>query len=187
MRKVSISNLVSLDGYIGGPNGEIDWFVSTVDKEFENYGIELIQSVDTMLFGRVTYQLMESYWPTAKPGADDQKVIDGMNNTFKIVFSKTLQNVGWNNSKLSKGNLIEEVTELKEQEGKNIVIYGSGSIVSQLSPARLIDDYRIFVVPVLLGSGIPMFKENIARIQLKLVETKKFDSGIVLMHYHIVR
>lgn len=183
MRKIIVSNLVSLDGSISGPNGEIDWFVNIADKEFENYSVSLINSIDTMLFGRITYQLMESYWPNATTATDDQRIIDAMNNYQKIVFSKTLNKVDWKNSRLVKGNLIDEVIQLKKQSGKDMVIYGSGSIVSILAQKNLIDDYRIFVSPIVLGNGKPLLSNIKEKINLKLLEMRKFNSGLVLLHY----
>jgi len=183
MRRVIVSNLVSLDGFMAGQNGEIDWFVKIADGEFENYGLELMRTVDTMMFGRVTYQLMESYWPSATTATDDQRIIDAMNNYAKVVFSKTLEKVDWTNSRLIRGDLAEEVSKLKALPGKDMVIYGSSSIVSALAEKGLIDDYRLFVVPIVLGRGKPLFNSIDSRIRLNLVETKTFRTGMVLLRY----
>ncbi len=183
MRKVIVSNLISLDGFIAGTDGEIDWFVNFADKEFEEYSIALLGTVDTMLFGRVTYELMASYWPTATPAANSQQVIDAMNNSQKVVFSRTLQKVEWKNSRLVRSDIAGEVSRLKQQPGKNIVIYGSGAIVSALTRARLIDEYRIFVCPVALGGGIPQFKGIKDRLRLSLKSAKSLGSGLVAMNY----
>ena len=184
MRKVIVSNLISLDGFYAGPAGEIDWFVNIPDTEFEAYGIKLMESIDTMLFGRVTYELMAAYWPTASPGADDQKVIDGMNRSAKVVFSRTLKKSEWNNTRLVAGDAAEEVARLKRQPGKDMVIYGSGEIVSALASKGLIDDYRIFVIPVVLGKGKSMFAGLQNRVNLKLMETRVFQTpGVTLLRY----
>lgn len=183
MRKVIVSNLVSLDGYYAGPNGEIDWFTGIVDKEFETYAIDLIKSVDMMLFGRVTYELMANYWPTAKPDTDDQRIIDAMNNYPKIVFSKTLKRVDWKNTRLVKEDAAEEVSKLKRQPGKDMVIYGSGTIVSALAQKGLIDDYRIFIAPIVLGNGKSLFDGVDSRIHLKLLDSKTFAAGLTVLHY----
>lgn len=183
MRKISVSNLISLDGFYAGPNGEIDWFVNIADKDFEEYSINLINSVDTMLFGRVTYELMESYWPDAKPENDDPRIIEAMNNYPKIVISNTLNKVNWKNSTLIKGDAVDAVANLKQKPGKDIVIYGSGSIVAALAEKNMIDDYRIFIYPVILGNGKRMFRNYESRLTLKLTDTKKFKSGLVLLHY----
>jgi dihydrofolate reductase len=183
MRKLIVSNLVSLDGFMAGPQGEIDWFTGLADQEFEEYGIQLIASVDTILFGRVTYQLMAGYWPTASSTEDDPRIIEAMNNLPKVVFSRTLAKVEWMNSRLVKGDAAEEVAKLKEQPGKHLVIYGSGGLVSALSRRGLIDDYRIFVAPVVLGAGLPMFRGLEQRIPLRLVEVKSFSTGMVMLRY----
>jgi dihydrofolate reductase len=182
MRKVIVSNLVTLDGFFAGPNGEIDWHV--VDEEFFNYvKFELQNEVDTILFGRVTYEGMASYWPTPAAAQNDPDTTDYMNKTPKIVFSKTLAKADWNNSTLVKGDLAQEVSKLKQQPGKNLVIYGSGTIVSALAQLGLIDDYRIFVVPVVLGRGKPLFSDITMPINLKLLRTKTFKTGVVLLSY----
>lgn len=181
MRNVIVSNLISLDGFISGPNGEIDWF--GWDKELESYGKEQLGSMGAILFGRVTYELMASYWPTATAATNDQMIIDAMNNLPKIVFSKTLEKVEWNNSRLVKDDIEGEVARLKREPGKDMVIYGSGSIVSALAQAGLIDEYRIFVNPVVLGSGKPLFKDIQSRLNLKHINTKTFGNGLVLICY----
>ncbi len=181
MRKVIVSIYVTLDGFFAGPKGEIDWFVW--DEETAKYSKDLLNAIDTVLFGRVTYELMASYWPTASPATEDPVIIDAMNNLPKIVFSKTLEKVEWNNAKLVKGNIADEVAALKQQPGKDIVIYGSGSIVSTLTQLGLIDEYLIFVNPIVLGSGKPLFKGLKDRLSLKLLKTRTFRNGIVLLYY----
>jgi len=181
MRKLIVSNLVSLDGFISGPNGEIDWF--GWDKELESYSKEQLGSMGTILFGRVTYELMVGYWPTATADTIDRMIIDAMNNLPKIVFSRTLDKVEWKNSRLVKDDIEGEVAKLKREPGKDMVIYGSGSIVSALSQAGLIDEYRILVNPVVLGSGKPQFGDIKDRINLKLLSTKTFGNGHVLLCY----
>jgi dihydrofolate reductase len=181
MRKVIVSNLVSLNGFIAGLNGEIDWF--GWDKELENFCKDQLGSMGTILFGRVTYELMASYWPTATADTNDQVIIDAMNNLPKVVFSRTLDKVEWKNSRLVKDDIEGEVAGLKREPGKDIVIYGSGSIVSALTQAGLIDEYRIFVNPVILGSGKPMFRGIDNRLNLKHIDTKTFGNGLVLLCY----
>ena len=183
MRRVILSNLVSLDGFMSGPNGEIDWFTGIADNEFESYAVDLIGSIDTMLFGRVTYELMASYWPSAKPETDDPRIIDAMNDTRKVVFSKTLDKVTWKNSRLVRGDAAEETAKLKQQPGGDMVIYGSGEIVSALAKRGLIDDYRIFVAPIVLGRGKPLFNGLESSFRLKLLETRPFRSGLVALRY----
>lgn len=174
-----------MDGFIAGPQGEIDWFTNIADQEFNAYSIEHIRhgTVDTLLFGRVTYQLMESYWPTAAPEAKDPKIIEAMNNLTKVVFSKTLKGVEWANSRFVKGDAAREVAKLRQQPGGDMMIFGSSGLISALAPANLIDDYRLFVVPIVLGNGKPMFEKIGDRLPLKLIETKRFGSGLVALWY----
>ena len=179
MRKIIVSNYVSLDGFFAGPNGEIDWFVW--DEETEEYSKELAASIDTILFGRVTYELMAGYWPTVT--TEDPIITDYMNNSPKIVFSRTLEKADWNNTRLLREINPEEILNMKEQPGKDMVIYGSGSLVSTLAQSGLIDDYRIFVNPVVLGSGKHLFAGLKERLKLNLLSTKTFRCGVVLLHY----
>jgi dihydrofolate reductase len=181
MRKIIVSNYVTIDGFFAGPNGEIDWFVW--DEETAQYSKELLGSVDTILFGRVTYELMASYWPTASPPTEDPVIIDAMNNLPKIVFSRTLEKTGWKNTRLVKEINKEEILKLKHQPGKGMVIYGSGSIVSTFTQLGLIDEYRLFVNPIVLGSGKSLFKDIRGKLNLKLVNTKTFKNGVVLLEY----
>lgn len=182
MRKIIVSEMVSVDGFFARSNGEIDWHV--VDEEFNQYAINLLNTLDTILFGRVTYELFESYWPIAAKdpatSKSDLEIANKINNIHKIVFSKTLEKVGWNNVKLMKEVIPEEIRKLKQQPGKNMVIYGSGSIVSEFAKYELIDEYRLFVAPVTLGKGKPLFKED---YKLKLIESKQFGNGNVLLRY----
>ena len=183
MRKVIVSNLVSLDGFLAGPQGQIDWFTGLADKEFESCSIELLETVDTILFGRVTYQLMAGYWPKASASEDDPRIIEAMNSLPKVVFSRTMASVAWKNSRLVKTDAAEEVARLKQLAGRHLVIYGSGGLVSALAPRGLIDDYRIFVAPLVLGSGVPMFRGLEQRLTLRLAESRGFRSGVVLLRY----
>ena len=179
MRKVIVSNYVSLDGFIAGPNGEIDWFVW--DEEMANYSRELLYSIDTVLFGRVTYELMAGNWPAAT--TEDPIITVGMNNLPKIVFSKTLERADWKNTRLVKEINKEEIFKMKLQHGKDMVIFGSGSIVSTFAQLGLIDEYRIIVNPVVLGTGKPLFKNIRDRIDLKLLKTTTFSNGNVILYY----
>jgi dihydrofolate reductase len=185
MRKVSMLNRVSIDGFFAGPTGEIDWFIRDpeVDKALHEGGQE-----DTVLFGRVTYQLFESVWPKV---AVDQKAPEEAKNTAnelgkmtKVVFSKTLNEVTWQNSKLVKGNVVEEVRRLKQGKGPGIIIFGSGTIVQQLTSEGLIDDYLFVVTPVILGAGKSLFT-GVKKLDLELLETRNFESGNVLLHYKL--
>lgn len=181
MRKIILSNFISLDGYFEGPNKELDWFRN--DRGFDAEGRELLNSVDTILFGRTTYQLMAAFWPTELAAADDPVIRDKMNSLRKIVFSKTLDKLQWNNSSLLRKINATEIREMKQQPGKDMVIFGSGTIVTAFTQLRLIDEYRLIVAPVVLGSGNTLFKGVKDRLPLQLTQTKTLPSGSVLLYY----
>jgi dihydrofolate reductase len=180
MRNVIVSNLVSLDSFFEGPNHELDWF--SIDEEFLDYSRGLLRSVDTILFGRVTYQYMASYWPSAPRDENADK----MNSLHKIVFSRSLRTVEWSNSKLHVGDAVEEVARLKQMPGRDMVILGSALLASSLLQAGLIDEYRVVLNPVLLGAGVPLFRNIEQRIKLKLSRTQSFISGVVVLYYQRV-
>lgn len=177
MRKVIVSNLMSLDGFFEGPNHELDWFV--VDEEFFAYARDMLRGVDTIVFGRKTYQHMADYWPSAPA----EEIADQMNNLPKIVFSRTLESAEWQNSTLVKSDAIAEISKLKKLPGKDMVILGSASLASFLLQQGLIDEYRVILNPVLLGSGRPLFQDVKQRLRLKLSRTKLFGSGVVVLYY----
>jgi len=184
MRRIIVSNYVTLDGFFAGPEGEIDWFVW--DEEMANYSKGLFTSIDTILFGRVTYELMAGYWPTASPPGEDPVIIDYMNNSPKIVFSRSLDKADWKNTRVVKEIDRDEILKMKQDPGKDIVIYGSGSIVSSLAQRGLIDEYLLFVNPVVLGGGKQLFNGITTRIDLTLLGIRKFQCGIVLLRYQPV-
>lgn len=177
MRKVFWQMMASLDGFMEGPNRELDWHV--VDEDFNRYVAGMLDSIDTILLGRVTYQLFADYWPSASdPEAP------AMNELAKIVFSRTLENVEWKNSRLARGSVAEEVARLKQQPGKDIALFGSADLASTFLRLGLIDEYRILVNPIVLGEGKPMFKDVRDRTSLKLSTTKTLGSGVVILSYH---
>lgn len=181
MRKLLFQMMVTLDGFFEGPNRGIDWH--NVDDEFNEYAMDLLNNVDALLFGRVTYELMASYWPTASAVANDPIVAGKMNNLPKIVFSHTLERVEWNNTRLVKKNTADEISKLKRQPGKDLAIFGSSDLAVTLIPVDLIDEYRIIVNPVVLGNGKPLFKGIRSTLELKLLKTRTFRSGNVLLCY----
>ncbi|MDE1855422.1 MAG: dihydrofolate reductase [Candidatus Micrarchaeota archaeon] len=181
MRKIIVSEMVSVDGFFSGPKGELDWH--NVDAEFQHWAAEQLNAMDTILFGRVTYEGMVGYWPNASTKDNIPEIIDKMNNLHKVVISKTLQKANWNNSSIASGDLNEEIMKLKQQPGKDVVIFGSGKLVSGLAKLGLVDEYRLTVNPVVLGSGVPLFRDMKKRIRLKLIKTKTFKSGNVLLYY----
>ncbi len=181
MRKIILQVMVSVDGYFEGPNREIDWH--NVDEEFNDMAISFLDTVDTLLFGKVTYELMASYWPSEDARTDDPIVAGKMNSLRKVVVSTTLKNVDWQNSTLLQGDIVEEVRKLKEQTGKNIAVFGSSDLARLLMQQGLIDEYRIMVNPVVLGAGKSLFDGLDRRQKLRLVGSKAFRSGNVLLHY----
>ena len=181
MKKLLVFNLVTLDGYFEGPNRDISWH--NVDAEFNEYAIEMLNSVDTLIFGRVTYELMASYWPTADAIKDDPIVAGKMNALSKIVFSRTLSTVEWNNTRLLKELFPKEIESMKQASGKDMMILGSGTIMSEFARRGLIDGYGIMVNPLVLGSGKPLFEGFKDRLNLKLTKTRSFGNGNVLLYY----
>ncbi len=181
MRKVIMFNMVTLDGYFEGPNKEIDWH--NVDAEFNDFAISQLDSVDTILFGRATYDMMANYWPTPAAIKDDPIVAEKMNSKSKIVFSNTLQKASWNNSHLATGDVATVIARLKEQPGKDMIVFGSATLAAKLTKLNLIDEYRVMVNPVLLGNGKPLFECTKVTIKLKLIDARPFKSGNVLLTY----
>ncbi len=181
MRRLSMFNLVTLDGYFEGPNHDISWH--HVDAEFNEYAVGMRDASDTFIFGRRTYELMAGYWPTPEGIKDDPVISSMMNSKAKVVFSRTLGKADWNNTRLVKSGLEEEIRRMKALPGKELTILGSGSIVSQLAPLGLIDEFRILVNPVVLGAGTQLFNGIKEKLSLTLLGTKSFKSGNVLLRY----
>lgn len=181
MRKMFLFNMVTLDGFFEGPNQDISWH--NVDEEFNEFAINQLREVDTLLFGRVTYQGMASYWPTEAAKRDDPVIAGLMNSLPKIVVSTSLDSLEWNNSKLIKENIQEEISKLKQEPGKEIAIFGSSDLAATLAEYGLIDEYRIIVNPVFLGDGTPLLKGIKDRLNLELLKARTFKSGNVLLYY----
>jgi uncharacterized protein YndB with AHSA1/START domain/dihydrofolate reductase len=181
MRKVIFQMLISLDGFFEGLNREIDWH--NVDEEFNEFANDFLNSVDTLLFGRVTYEMMAAFWPSEKAITTDPIIAAHMNSLQKIVFSKTLRKADWDNTKIVSYNIPEEVMKLKKQPGKHIAIFGSSDLAVSLMDKDLIDEFRVMVNPVVLGSGKRLFEGIKKRYVLKLLKTKVFKSGNVLLYY----
>ncbi|MDR3697007.1 dihydrofolate reductase family protein [Mucilaginibacter sp.] len=182
MRKLIISNTISVDGFFEGPNRDLSGF--TFDSQMFEPMESIFDRSDTVLMGRVTYEFFSAYWP-AKTIADDPAA-DFMNKSTKIVFSKTLTEVPWgkwDNISLVKDDLVATVSKLKEESGKNIVIFASSGIISTLSQADLVDEYRFIVNPVIFGQGKPLFDGITTRHPLKLKSANALRSGIVVLDY----
>jgi dihydrofolate reductase len=192
MRKISVFNHVSVDGFFAVPHGEMDWFMGIKkDEEYEAHTHEQSsRSGNTLIFGHTTYEMMKSYWPTLDAIRNDQDMARIVNNSPKIVFSKKLKKVeemaNWKNIKLFHEIKLEEIIKLKEEAGEDFTILGSGSIVQQFANLGLIDEYQLVVVPVVLGAGKPLFK-NVKKMNLKLLEARAFNNGVVLLRYDLER
>ena len=185
MRKVTTFNFVTLDGYFeGSQTGDISWHQHGAEEN--DYAAEMLKAGNTLLFGRVTYEFMASYWPTPVALENDPIVAEGMNKADKIVFSRTLKKVEWSNTRLVTGPMEEEIKKLKQLPGKDMTLLGSGSIFTRLAELGLIDEYQIMVDPVVLGAGTPLFKGLKHRLHLKLTATRTFKSGVVLLSYQPV-
>jgi len=176
MRNLIFQMLTSVDGYFEGPNGELDWH--NVGLDWNTYVFELFEEVDTLLFGRRTYEMMAAYWPTET----DDPIAEKMNSFPKIVFSNALKSADWANSRIAS-DAVAEVRKLLQQPGKSMVIFGSSDLAVSLMREGLIDDFRIVVSPIVLGNGKPLFHGFNERYKLNFLKTKNFQSGHVMIYY----
>ncbi len=191
MRKLVLFLHASLDGFVEGPKGkmDIDWI--SYDTDLENYAKKVLSTADAVIWGRGTYQMMHSYWPSvpSNPSASEYELnhAEWIEKTAKIVFFTTLEEVEWNNSRLVKENIEEEINNLKQQPGEDMVILGSPRFAHHLMQLNLIDEYKITISPVLIGSGLPLFDGIQGEVNLKLIENNSFDSGALGLVYQTVR
>jgi len=189
MRKIVVFNLISLDGYFAGEDGNIDWH--NVDDEFNDFAVEHTAEFGTIIFGRTTYKMFEEFWPTllasgsvaGQPASpEDMKIAEIIDDVEKIVFSKSLQEVTWKNSKLFHEIDPEEVKKWKAGDGKPMAIFGSGTIVQAFAKLGLVDEYRLLLNPIILGKGKSLFKD-VDEVKLQLINTRTFKNGNVLLYY----
>ncbi|MDB5258697.1 MAG: dihydrofolate reductase [Chitinophagaceae bacterium] len=189
MRNLIFFMHTSLDGFVAGLNREMDWI--HVDEEMFDFVGTMTDKADTALYGRVTYEMMQSYWPTAgeQPDASkhDKEHSAWYNKVSKIVLSKTMSEKGLDNTTVISDQLTDNINKIKKQDGKNILIFGSPGASHSLLSLGLIDEFWLFVNPVLLGKGIPLFKNVMETTKLKLIETKTFSSGVIALHYETKR
>jgi dihydrofolate reductase len=184
---------MSVDGYIAGPNGEMDWMVEwNWDDKLKKYVDELTQSVDTILLGRKMTNGFISYWSDVMNKPDDPEYMFAKKliETPKIVFSKTLDKSEWINTEISKGDLRTEIIRIKNQQGRDIIVYGGASFDSSLIKEKLIDEFYLFINPVTVGTGMSIFKDlnDIQKFTLiESIESIAFDCGIVLLHYETMK
>ena len=189
MRKIISFMHISLDGFVAGPNGEMDW-IKVNEEIFDHVGKRISQG-DTSLYGRVTYEMMENYWPTAadKPTASNHDIQHSKwyKKVHKVVLSKTMNDEGLNNTKIISDNLTERINEIKQQTGEDILLFGSPTATHSLMQLNLIDGYWLFVNPVILGRGIPLFIDIKEKIKLNLLTTRQFDCGVTELNYVVDR
>jgi dihydrofolate reductase len=185
LRKLRLQVQMSLDGCIAGPNGEMDWMVGLLDDEIIKYAYKITEPIDTILLGRKMTDVFISFWLDVMNKPDDpwyafsKKMIE----TPKVVFTKTLNKSRWINTDIATGNLIEEVSKIKSQSGRDIVVYGGASFDSSLIKEKLIDEFYLFINPVVIGNGMTIFKDLNEIQKYSLIESKVFESGIVLLRY----
>ena len=185
LRKLKLQVQMSVDGYIAGPNGEMDWLVWNWDDKLKEYVNELTESVDTILLGRKMAEGFISHWSDVitKPDNPDYAFAKKMIEIPKVVFTKTLNKSEWVNTDIATGDLTDEINKLKRQNGKDIIVYGGASFDSSLIKAGLIDEFHLFVNPAAIGNGMTIFKDLNEMQKFTLVKSIAFDCGIVLLHY----
>ena len=181
MRKIILFNMVTLDGLFEGPNGSIDWH--TTDDEFNTYSIDQLRAAGGLIFGRRTYELMASFWPTPMAAESDPQVAEMMTTLPKYVVTRTLNTVLWANSFLIKGDAAEELRKIQRLPGNDLLIFGSAELASTLIRQNMIDEIRIMVSPVLLGQGRPLFSNLLNPVSLQLCATRAFGNGNILLTY----
>ncbi len=181
MRKLKLQVQMSIDGYIAGPNSEMDWMVWNWDEELKNYVKSITEPIDCIVLGRKLAEGFIPYWSNAAKDKDNPvEGADKLNDTPKIVFSKTMITTDWENTKLENGDLVDKINKLKVNDGNDIIAYGGAVFVSSLIEHNLIDEYHLFINPTAIGNGMSIFNH---RINLKLVDVKSFECGIVVLKY----
>ena len=189
MRRIILSVNLTLDGFVSGPDGELDWHFPHWDSEMSDYASEHLDKTDTLLLGRITYQAMASYWPFQLNNPlfprTDIPYADMMNNHAKIVFSKTLAAAKWNNTTVLQKISAHEINQLKQQHGKCMLIYGSRSIAQAFINLKLVDEFMFWVHPVLIGRGVPLLTGLNRSLEMRLSKNTKFHSGVLVSHYSV--
>ncbi len=183
MRKLKLQVQLSVDGFIAGANGEMDWLTMNWSQDIMDYVTKITAPVDTILLGRKLAEGFIPHWTEAFANNAEEPGAAKFVNTPKIVFTKTLTTSTWANTTLASGNTIEEINAIKNQPGADIIVYGGGTFVASLLKEKLIDELHLFINPALLGNGMPIFNSITLQQQLKLTGTKVFDCGIVVLTY----
>lgn len=181
MRKIVVFNNVTLDGYYTGLDGDMSW-AHKFDPEWTQFTNDNTKGSAVLAFGRKTYDMMAGYWPSPMALKNMPVVAAAMNKSQKLVFSRTMDEAKWNNTRLVKGDLATEVTKIKSEPGDDIVIMGSGNLISQLAQLKLIDEYQIALTPVVIGKGKSMF-DGVDKTNLKLTKSRAFGNGTVMLWY----
>lgn len=187
MRKLKLQVQMSVDGFIAGPDHEMDWMIWNWDDKLKAYVNELHDDVDTILLGRGMTDGFISHWQAVQPGAPDYEIARRMVDYRKYVFSRTLAESKWDNTEMVNGDLPEEIKKLKNLDGKDIIMYGGAGFDSSVIKAGLVDDYYLFVNPAVIGKGLTIFAGLEEKRQLKLIEAIPFGCGIVLLHYEAIK
>jgi dihydrofolate reductase len=184
MRKLKLQVQTTIDGYVAGPNGEMDWMTINWDSELNNYVKEITEPVDCIVLGRKLAQGFIPHW-ASNPEGEDAAGIAKMNNSPKVVFTKTLAKSEWDNTVLAKGDLVDEITRLKKQDGKDIIAYGGATFVSALIKYRLVDEFHLFINPTAIGKGMTIFKELDSKQNLTILKSLAFACGIIVLNYRL--
>ncbi|WP_345953111.1 dihydrofolate reductase family protein [Mucilaginibacter sp. PAMB04168] len=189
MRKLKLQVQMTIDGFIAGPNGEMNWMTLPWTEDLNKYVGEITATVDTIVLGRKLAEGFIPYWASVAENSDAADFIAGQKftNTLKVVFTKTLQQSTWNNTVLAKGNLTQEINQLKEQDGNDIIAYGGAMFVSSLIKEGLIDEFNLLINPTAIGSGMAIFKDLDSQQSLNLVGSTAFECGIVAFQYELKR
>lgn len=182
MRKLSVFNSITLDGYFTGANGNMDWAHKN-DPEWQAFTAENSKDPAEFVFGRVTYQMMAGWWPSPAAKKMAPEVADAMNKTPKVVFSNSLHEATWSNTRLITGDIVAETRKLKAESGRDLLIMGSGTIVSQLTEAGLIDAYQLVVHPLVIGTGRSLFEGVTRNVPLKRTASRSFENGCIVLWY----
>ena len=189
MRKLKLQVQMTVDGYIAGPNGEMDWMVLDWDDELKNYVQEITDPVDCIVHGRVLAEGFIPYWNSVAENPDNPEFTAGQKftDTHKVVFTRTLESSEWNNSVLAKNDITEEINKLKSLNGDDMIAYGGARFVSSLIKHGLIDEFHLFINPTAIGNGMTIFKELDTKQSLTLIKCSSFSCGIVVLHYELKR
>jgi len=188
MRKLKLQVQTTIDGFISGTNGEMDWMQFPWTDDILNYVRQLTEPVDTIVLGRKLAEGFIPHWTNVAKDPNHPEYEGGVKyaTTEKIVFTKTLDKSIWDNTEITNGDLVEEITKLKGKQGKDIIAYGGGMFVSSLIKNKLIDELYLFVNPSALGNGMPIFKELTDMQKFNLTDVQKFDCGIVVLNYKLL-